>query len=158
MEDIFMTDTGIVRRLSIRYGNGELISPDFRIDPETGELMSLPPHWHTELRRMAESDNVEVKVEYWLENSHGKRPPLRDYVTEGFDSQPAWNDELFAVIIPLHHPRHYLKTDDLSSPTQIRMQSLDFQLDIHNRNNKRRPACQTEVNLHLATAHLELLG
>jgi len=151
MENIFMTTAGIIRRLSIRYGVGELIE----VEMSPG---SIQPHWHAVLQQINRrpDDDVEVRVDYWLSNSGHRHPSLCQFSTPGFEYAPKEGDLLYAVTIPVLKP--YFWTDDSVHPTELQIQSLQFQLDIHNGTEKPNPSTQTGIRLHLATAQLELLG
>ena len=143
-----MTTVDIIRRLSIRYGKGELV------EVAAG---SPPPYWRMLIPRLIDNDDkVEITVEYWLQQKGRNHPPLAHYATPGFEFAPKENDRLFAAIIPLQKP--YLWPDDRLSPTELWLQTMSFQLDIHNGSEKINPSVATGVRLHLATAQLELVG
>ena len=149
MENIFMTTAGIIRRLSIRYGKGELI------DVAPG---CTPPYWRAVLQQInRHKDNeVQIKVDYWLDKRGHPHPALTNFSTPGFEYTPKDGDLLFAAVIPVLRP--YFWPDDPINPTELMMESLRFQLDIHNGTEKPDLTTQTRVRLHLATAQLELVG
>ena len=146
-----MTTAGIIRRLSIRYGVGELIE----VEMSPG---SIRPHWHAILQDIGRhtKNELQVKIDYWLNDRGHHHPALDRFITPGFEYTPKEGDLLFAVIIPVLRP--YFWADDPLHPTELQIQSLNFQLDIHNGTEKPNPSTQTGIRLHLATAQLELLG
>lgn len=148
MENIFMTNVDIIRRLSIRYGKGELIE----VSPGCP-----PPYWRAILPRILESnDQPEITIEYWLQHSGRNHPPLHQYATPGFEFAAKENDRLFAAIIPPQ--KNYLWPDDKVSPKELWIHTLSFQLDIHNGPEQLNPSIQSGVRLYLGTGQLELVG
>ncbi len=116
MENIFMTDHGILRQLTINCSPG--ISTKITDRPRL-------VHWAPILKALRHpNEHTWLRVDYWTDSRTKARPLLDHYCTPNFDVIPGPSGQLFsATIIPSNlvfelaepdHPEMGIRIDALS--------------------------------------------